>query len=97
MSGKTRCEIKPGVVLCQAGFTNSPIMDGGHADGASVTSAGDFSWSIGDLGNFFGTQIGYQTYSAFGWTIDASSAGTRFTNDNNGHGMFVSIENVYGF
>jgi hypothetical protein len=32
-----------------------------------------------------------------GWTILPSSDGTRFTNDGTGHGMFVSIENVYSF
>jgi hypothetical protein len=38
-----------------------------------------------------------QTYHIQGWTIDPNSDGTRFTNDGTGHGMFVSIENVYSF
>jgi hypothetical protein len=38
-----------------------------------------------------------QTYDVQGWTILPSSDGTRFTNDGSGHGMFVSIENVYSF
>jgi len=31
------------------------------------------------------------------WTIYHDASGTRFTNDRTGHGMFVSIENVYAF
>ena len=38
-----------------------------------------------------------QTYQLNGWTIFASSDGTRLTNDRTGHGMFVSIQNVYSF
>ena len=38
-----------------------------------------------------------QTYHFQGWTITASTQGTRFTNDQTGHGMFVSIENTYPF
>lgn len=36
-----------------------------------------------------------QTYHFLGWTVLPSSDGTRFTNDGTGHGMFVSVENVY--
>jgi hypothetical protein len=36
-------------------------------------------------------------YRLQGWSILASESGTRFTNDVTGHGMFVSIENSYGF
>jgi hypothetical protein len=36
-----------------------------------------------------------KTYN--GWTILPTSDGTRFANDRTGHGMFVSIENVYAF
>ena len=38
-----------------------------------------------------------QTYNIRGWTVAASEVGTRFTNNATGHGMFVSIENVYPF
>ena len=38
-----------------------------------------------------------QNYNINGWTILPNSDGTRFTNDGTGHGMFVSIENVYSF
>ena len=38
--------------------------------------------------------IDYRTYSAVGWTIVATTDGTRFTNDRTGHGAFVSIEKV---
>jgi len=38
-----------------------------------------------------------QTYHIPGWTILPSSDGTRFTKDDTGHGMFVSVENVSPF
>ena len=41
--------------------------------------------------------IDYRTYSAVGWTIDATEDGTRFTNQRTKHGMFVSIEKVESF
>jgi hypothetical protein len=37
------------------------------------------------------------TYHRGNWTIYHDQNGTRFTNDRTGHGMFVSIENVYAF
>jgi hypothetical protein len=44
------------------------------------------------------TTLSYgQTYHILGWTVLPSSDGTRFTNDNTGRGMFVSVENVYSF
>jgi hypothetical protein len=41
--------------------------------------------------------IDYLTYDAAGWTIAASESGTRFTNEQTGHGMFVSVEKVDTF
>jgi hypothetical protein len=41
--------------------------------------------------------LDYQTYEAQGWTIAAEEAGTRFTNDSTGHGMFVRVEGVESF
>jgi hypothetical protein len=38
-----------------------------------------------------------QTHHLEGWTINPSEDGTRFTNDATGHGMFVSIDDVYSF
>ena len=38
-----------------------------------------------------------QTYHSGNWTIYPDETGTRFTNERTGHGMFVSIENVYAF
>lgn len=42
--------------------------------------------------------LGYgQTYHRGIWSIHHDETGTRFTNDRTGHGMFVSIEDVYAF
>lgn len=38
-----------------------------------------------------------RTYVVDGWRIESNTDGTNFRNVRTGHGMFVSIENVYGF
>ena len=79
---------------CEAPFTNTPIKDGVRANGVNITSAGAVEWIVGNLGDIPVVTIDYRTYSAVGWTIAATSDGTRFTNDRTGHGMFVRIDKV---
>ena len=96
-SGKTRCQISQTAVGCEAPFTNSPIQGGIPANGVDVTAGGDFRWLVGNLGDITPVTLDYRTYQAQGWTIAADEAGTRFTNNRSGHGMFVSIEKVESF
>jgi hypothetical protein len=96
-SGKTRCQISAKEADCEAQFTSSPVMEGTHANGVSVTAAGAVRWVVGNLGDIPVITLDYQTYRAQGWTIAADSNGTRFTNDRTGHGMFVSIDRVEPF
>jgi len=93
-SGQTRCQISADSVGCESQFTNSPTIDGEPANGVEVSSAGSMRWRVGNLGDIPTTTIDYATYHAVGWTIDASADGTRFTNDQTGHGMFVSTGEV---
>ena len=93
-SGQTRCQISHDAVGCEAPFTNTPIKDGVRANGVNITSAGAVEWIVGNLGDIPVVTIDYRTYSAVGWTIAATSDGTRFTNDRTGHGMFVRIDKV---
>ncbi|HLR99414.1 hypothetical protein H7J77_12180 [Mycolicibacillus parakoreensis] len=96
-SGKTRCQISVNSVGCEAQFTDSPLRDGEHANGVRVTSDGDVEWVLGNLGAIPAITLDYRGYVAQGWTIDAGFDGTRFTNIDTGHGMFVSIERVDTF
>jgi hypothetical protein len=96
-SGMTRCQINKETVGCEAPFTNSPLQDGEHANGVSISSGGSVQWVLGNLGDIPAVTIDYKTYAAQGWTINATAAGTRFTNDHTRHGMFVSIEKVNTF
>ncbi|MEC4764067.1 hypothetical protein [Mycobacterium sherrisii] len=96
-SGMTRCQINKDSVGCEAPFTNSPMQDGEHANGVHITSGGAVQWILGNLGAIPTVTIDYKTYDAQGWTIDASEAGTKFTNSRTGHGMFVSVEKVNTF
>jgi hypothetical protein len=96
-SGQTRCQIDSDSVGCEAQFTNSPIEDGERANGVNVTATGSVQWVVGNLGDIPTVTIEYRTYDAEGWTIAASESGTRFTNKNTGHGMFVSVEKVDTF
>jgi len=96
-SGQTRCQINENEVGCEAQFTNSPVIDGMHANGVRLTASGEVSWLVGNLGDIPVVTLDYRTYSAVGWTIDAGEDGTRFTNGRTGHGMVVAVEGVKPF
>ena len=96
-SGLTRCQINANSVGCEAAFTNSPMQDGEHANGVNINANGSVQWVLGNLGAIPAVTIDYQTYDAQGWTINATAEGTRFTNNNTRHGMFVSIQKVDTF
>lgn len=70
---------------------------------AVVHASGAFRWQEGNIAGVSpfaqtDTTLNYsQTSTSKGWTILPSGGGTRFTNDNTGHGMSVSIENVQPF
>lgn len=93
-SGQTRCQLDEQSVGCEAPFTNSPIQDGVQANGVNLSADGTVGWIVGNIGDIPAVTIDYRTYSAVGWTIVATSDGTRFTNQQTKHGMFVSIEKV---
>ena len=96
-SGQTRCQLDEQSVGCEAPFTNTPMQDGVRANGVNLSADGSVQWIVGNLGDMPAVTIDYRTYSAVGWTIVASSEGTRFTNQRTKHGMFVSIEHVDTF
>jgi hypothetical protein len=96
-SGKTRCQLNSQTVGCETEFENSPVIDGEQANGVSITSGGAMKWVVGNLGDIPVVTLDYRTYEAQGWTIAAEEAGTRFTNDGTGHGMFVRVEGVESF
>jgi hypothetical protein len=96
-SGQTRCQINEGEVGCEAQFTNSPMQDGVRANGVRLTADGAVEWVVGNLGDIPVVTLDYRTYRALGWTIVAAEDGTRFTNDDTGHGMVVAIEGVETF
>ena len=96
-SGKTRCQISTESVGCESDFTDPPSVDGAPATGVEVSASGDHTWHGGNLGAIPTTPIDYATYHAVGWTIEADSSGTRFTNDGTGHGRFISTEGVQFF
>jgi hypothetical protein len=96
-SGLTRCQLSGSAVGCESDFTNAPSVNGQPANGVEVTSSGSMRWISGNLGAIPTVTLDYAVYHAVGWTIDASSAGTRFTNESTGHGMFISTEGVSAF
>ncbi len=93
-SGLTRCQISADTVGCESDFTDSPTVDGVPANGVEVSASGSNRWVLGNLGAMPTVSLDYDTFHAVGWTIEASSDGTRFTNDDTGHGMFVSTGQV---
>lgn len=93
-SGQTRCQIDEQSVGCEAPFTDTPMQDGVRANGVNLSADGNVRWIVGNIGDIPAVTIDYRTYSAAGWTILATSDGTRFTNQKTKHGMLVSIEKV---
>ncbi len=93
-SGQTRCQLDEKSVGCEAPFTNTPMKDGVRANGVKLSADGTVEWIVGNLGDIPVVTIDYRIYSAVGWTIDATTDGTRFTNQQTRHGMFVSIDKV---
>lgn len=96
-SGKTRCQVSKQDVGCEAPFTDSPVVDEAPANGVRLTADGRIRWVLGNLGAIPAVTLDYRTYAALGWTIEASTSGTRFTNDGTGHGMVVAVEGVETF
>jgi hypothetical protein len=96
-SGKTRCQISDTDVGCESAFTDSPVLDGERANGVRLSADGQVQWLVGNLGDIPAVTLDYRNYRALNWTIDASSEGTRFTNDVSGHGMVVAVEGIQTF
>lgn len=102
-SGRVLCAVTPDPtlsmlgpdgVVCEGQFTQP-----GAQFNAATTGDGSFFWQDANLAAFDPTvQMTYgQTYHRGNWTIFHDGSGTRFTNSKTGHGMFVSIDNVYAF
>lgn len=101
--------VAPSSVLCERssvdGFPGSPLTpDGYHSTQADVNAAGRLTWNYANLpaagenDPAYDTVLTYgQPFHSYGWTVDPSFEGTRFTNDRTGHGMFVSIDGVSAF
>jgi hypothetical protein len=97
------------LVVCQhadaSPFPSSPVSEEYHAqlNLAVVRGNGALSWDIGNLPGSSealsdDTVLSYgQTYRINGWTILPNADGTRFTNDNTGHGMFINVDTVQPF
>lgn len=90
-SGRMQCQIERSRVICDTGEGNWP------ARGVEITPDGSVRFADGNLGDIRPAAMQYRTYTVLGWTIVASSSGTRFTNERTGHGADVSVERVQSF
>jgi len=98
-SGRTRCQISETSAGCQLVFDQPrPRTDAGdEANGVNVTSDGDLSYVLGNLGAIDPVTLDYKTYTARGWFIVANEYGTAFTHRTTGHGMVVSSSGAKSF
>jgi len=96
-SGKTRCQISEADVSCETEFDSPPEQNGVPANGVNITADGSMTFVVGNLGDIPVVTLDYQTYRALGWTIEAGTDGTRFTNDGTGHGMFLNTSGLEVF
>jgi hypothetical protein len=100
-SGKFRCLVSS---TGQGVGISGPVVvcePRGGGVGAAVDAAGNVVFRNGNIGAAYIERdlvLAYgQTYQVQGWTIAASSDGTRFTNNATGHGLFLSVGNTYAF
>ncbi|CAM3961313.1 hypothetical protein TSST111916_15930 [Tsukamurella strandjordii] len=98
-SGKARCRVSTTGAGCQLEFDKpGPKTESGdRANGVNVGRDGTLTYVLGDIGVANPATLEYATYTARGWTIEASFEGTRFTNNGTGHGMFVSTGGARAF
>ncbi|ADG78079.1 Putative lipoprotein OS=Tsukamurella paurometabola (strain ATCC 8368 / DSM / CCUG 35730 / CIP 100753 / JCM 10117 / KCTC 9821 / NBRC 16120 / NCIMB 702349/ NCTC 13040) OX=521096 GN=Tpau_1452 PE=4 SV=1 [Tsukamurella paurometabola] len=98
-SGKARCRVSTTGAGCQLEFDKpGPKTEtGDRANGVNVGRDGTLTYVLGDIGVVNPATLDYATYTARGWTIEASFEGTRFTNNGTGHGMFVSTTGARAF
>lgn len=98
-SGRTRCQISASSAGCQLVFDQPrPRTESGdEANGVNVTSEGELSYVLGNLGAIDPVTLDYRTYAARGWFIVANEYGTAFTNRTTGHGMVVSAQGAKAF
>lgn len=100
VSGRTVCVITAGDVECNVHFTRQlgPPSNGMPVSGVGINSRGVFQWLYGDPGNPDYVTMTYGTvYSAIGWTITPTSAGTTFMYDATGRGMTVTTDGFTTF
>lgn len=98
-SGRTRCQISETSAGCQLTFDQPrPRTESGdEANGVNVTSDGDLTYVLGNLGATDPETLDYKTYTARGWFIVANEYGTAFTHRTTGHGMVVSASGAKTF
>ncbi|NDJ90929.1 VWA domain-containing protein [Mycolicibacter kumamotonensis] len=83
----------PPNVICESGAGWGPSKD----NGVVATKTGDWRWAEGNLGkiiNKVSIKPGH-TYRVDGWTVVADGDGARFTYDETGSGIFVSVDDVH--
>lgn len=83
----------PPNVVCETGAGWGPSKE----NGVVATKTGDWRWEEGNLGKIFHNvtiEPGH-TYRVEGWTVVADGDGARFTYDDTGSGIFVSIDDVH--
>jgi Ca-activated chloride channel family protein len=83
----------PPNVICESSAGWGPSK----YNGVVTTKTGDWSWAEGNLGKII-DKVSIEpgrTYRVDGWTVVADGDGARFTYDETGSGIFVSIDDVH--
>ncbi|SEC44261.1 Uncharacterised protein (plasmid) [Tsukamurella tyrosinosolvens] len=97
-TGKTTCNVYVDRVECQSGaFGKNYRAPSGEPANGFVYRGGRVNWTYGNMAvTWPATVIHYgNTYSAFGWTIEASSRMTVFGRE--GHGVIVDVTKTSTF
>lgn len=97
-SGLISCLVRPDWLGCETPATNWPAHeDGTPFHSVKCDSNGALEWADGQIGDLPRTTIGQHRYQALGWTIRPFEDGLHLSNDETGHGIYVTPRKVERF
>lgn len=74
-------------------FAEAPQIDGQSANGVRVSSEGELTWVLGDLGDIPVIDLsGTYEYTANGWDFTSRDGALRLVHAGTGHGVLVTIQ-----
>jgi len=77
--GGIRCAISEAELCCQNDyFTETPMINGHRSNGVRISTTGQLSWVVGDLGDIPVVELSAdRPYDVLGWTLSTTTDGNE--------------------